>query len=83
MGGIRQLIMITSLIFLDNAKNITMLYTHIEMYDRKIMILVDTSVLIDFFKNKSNEAVKKFNNILLRNIPYGINVFIYQELLLF
>lgn len=45
------------------------------------MILVDTSVLIDFFKNKSNEAIEKFNDILLKNIPYGINVFIYQELL--
>lgn len=45
------------------------------------MILVDTSVLIDFLKNNNNEAVEKFSNILSRNIPYGINVFIYQELL--
>ncbi len=45
------------------------------------MILVDTSVLIDFFKNENNEAIEKFNDILLRNIPYGINQFIYQELL--
>jgi predicted nucleic acid-binding protein len=45
------------------------------------MILVDTSVLIDFFKNNNNKAVEKFSNILSRDIPYGINVFIYQELL--
>ncbi|MGA1874738.1 MAG: hypothetical protein ACMUIA_03945 [bacterium] len=45
------------------------------------MILVDTSVLIDFFKNKSNEAIAKFRDVLSKNIPFGINVFIYQELL--
>ncbi|MEW6380994.1 MAG: PIN domain nuclease [bacterium] len=45
------------------------------------MIIVDTSVFIDFFKNKNNEAVEKFTNILSMNIPFGINVFIYQELL--
>jgi predicted nucleic acid-binding protein len=45
------------------------------------MILVDTSVLIDFLNNKSNESVDKFKDILSRNIPYGINVFIYMELL--
>ena len=45
------------------------------------MILVDTSVLIDFFNKKKNKVVEKFNIILSRNIPYGINVYIYQELL--
>ena len=38
------------------------------------MILVDTSVLIDFIKDNNNESVEKFSNILSRNIPYGINV---------
>ncbi len=45
------------------------------------MILVDTSVLIDYLKNIQNEAVEKFEYILSENIPYGINEFIYQELL--
>ena len=45
------------------------------------MILVDTSVLIDFLKENINEQVNKFEYILSMNIPYGINFFIYQELL--
>jgi hypothetical protein len=45
------------------------------------MILVDTSVLIDFFKGKENVAVKKFEMVIERTIPFGINGFIYQEIL--
>jgi predicted nucleic acid-binding protein len=45
------------------------------------MILVDTSVLIDFFKGDDNEAVSLFDEILKKKIPYGINEFIYQEVL--
>lgn len=45
------------------------------------MILVDTSVLIDFLKNKSNEGTDKFNTILELSIPFGITNHIYQELL--
>ena len=45
------------------------------------MILVDTSVLIDFLKEKTNPATEKFNNILELNIPFGITSHIYQELL--
>ena len=45
------------------------------------MILVDTSILIDYFHKRINPSTKKFEYILLMNIPYGINVFIYQELL--
>jgi len=45
------------------------------------MILVDTSVLIDFFKGADNKAVALFDEILLKKIPFGINEFIYQELL--
>lgn len=45
------------------------------------MILVDTSVLIDYFKGKENEAVLKLDYILTQNIEFGINNFIFQELL--
>ena len=45
------------------------------------MILVDTSILINFFKNNTTEKVKKFEFILQHNIPFGINNLIYQELL--
>lgn len=45
------------------------------------MVLVDTSVLIDYLKGNDNPAVHKFQSILDRGIPYGINSFIYQELL--
>jgi predicted nucleic acid-binding protein len=45
------------------------------------MILVDTSVFISYFKGIDNEAVGKFEKVLSNNIPFGINNFIYQELL--
>jgi predicted nucleic acid-binding protein len=45
------------------------------------MILVDTSVLISFLKGIENEATEKFGKILNNNVPFGINNFIYQELL--
>lgn len=45
------------------------------------MILVDTSVLIDFLKGKNNPEIDKFNTILELNIPFGITSHIYQELL--
>jgi predicted nucleic acid-binding protein len=45
------------------------------------MILVDTSVLIDYFKNIQNVAAKKMQYILDMRIPFGINSFIFQELL--
>ena len=45
------------------------------------MILIDTSVLIDFLKERNTEAVQKFDSILQNKIPYGINAFVYQELL--
>lgn len=45
------------------------------------MVLVDTSVFIDYFRGKNNECVKKFEYILDMNIPFGINSFIYQEVL--
>jgi hypothetical protein len=45
------------------------------------MILVDTSVLIAFLKGTANDQVSLFDNILDKHIPYGINEFIYQEVL--
>jgi predicted nucleic acid-binding protein len=45
------------------------------------MILVDTSVLINYFKNVSNRKTNRFMDVLDRGIPFGINNFIYQELL--
>lgn len=45
------------------------------------MILVDTSVLIDFLQEKENEQVEKFKYVISMDIQYGINVYIYQELL--
>ena len=45
------------------------------------MILVDTSVLIDFFRGVENKPVEKFNDLIERNLPFGINNYIYQELL--
>lgn len=45
------------------------------------MVLVDTSVLIDYLQGVNNEPVEKFQSILDSDIPYGINSFIYQELL--
>jgi predicted nucleic acid-binding protein len=45
------------------------------------MILIDTSVLIDYFKGKNNKYVAALDQILENGIPFGINDFIYQELL--
>jgi predicted nucleic acid-binding protein len=45
------------------------------------MILVDTSVLIDFFKGRKNDPCRKFELLLQQDIPFGINSFIFQEVL--
>jgi predicted nucleic acid-binding protein len=45
------------------------------------MILVDTSVLIDYLKGRSNTKTALFENILSRDIPYGISAYTYQEVL--
>lgn len=45
------------------------------------MVLIDSSVLIDFLKHKKNTGVDKFSNILDLNISFGITSNIYQELL--
>lgn len=45
------------------------------------MILVDTSVLIDFFRGAKNETARKLEWVLQQGIPFGINSFIFQEVL--
>jgi hypothetical protein len=45
------------------------------------MILVDTSVLIDYLKGTENPAARAFHSILEKKIPYGIHDVIYLEVL--
>ena len=45
------------------------------------MILVDTSVLIDFFKGVRSAPSNKFRKVLTQRIPFGITSLIYQEVL--
>jgi len=45
------------------------------------MILLDTSVLINYFRNTKDKYVSLLDEIIDRNIPYGICDFVYQELL--
>lgn len=45
------------------------------------MILVDTSVLIDFFKGTKNYVTKLFEEVLKQNLPFGIASYTYQEVL--
>ena len=45
------------------------------------MILVDTSVLVDYLKGLNNKSTQALDYVIDSGIPYGINDFIYQELL--
>ncbi|MEW5901360.1 MAG: PIN domain nuclease [Acidobacteriota bacterium] len=45
------------------------------------MILVDTSVLIDFLKGEDNPPVRKFLQVIDRDIPFGISPLIFLEVL--
>ncbi len=45
------------------------------------MILVDTSVLIDFFRGNKNDVVDVFRLILHDGFPFGITSVIFQEVL--
>jgi hypothetical protein len=45
------------------------------------VILVDTSVLINHFKGAFNPKTEKFKEVLENGIFFGINNFIYQEIL--
>ena len=45
------------------------------------MILIDTSVWIDFLQARNNEKTEKLNKVLDLHIPFGITGQIYQEVL--
>lgn len=45
------------------------------------MYLIDTSVLIDYFKGRKTTAVQFFDMINREKLPYGITSVIYQEML--
>ena len=45
------------------------------------MILVDTSVLIGFFKKKEGIPYDKMDYIIDNDLPYGICNYVYQEIL--
>ncbi len=45
------------------------------------MILVDTSVLIDYFKGQINQKTDLFELVLTQDLPFGIASFTYQEIL--
>jgi len=45
------------------------------------LILVDTSVLVDYFRGRENEKLKLFELVLSQKMPYGISAYTYLELL--
>lgn len=45
------------------------------------MYLIDTSIWIDFFRERDNPYIQFFLKILDANLPYGITGLIYQEIL--
>jgi len=45
------------------------------------MILLDTSVLIDYLKDTKNAATNTLDEIIDNNLTYGICDYVYQELL--
>lgn len=46
------------------------------------MILVDTSVMVDYLRGRDSAKTALFAEILFRDIPFGISAYTYQELLL-
>jgi len=45
------------------------------------MILVDTSVLVGYLKGSAGAVFDKFDEMIAGGVPYGINGYIYQEVL--
>jgi predicted nucleic acid-binding protein len=45
------------------------------------MVLVDTSILMDYLRGADNDAVDRFQQILDNNIPFGISPLTYLEVL--
>jgi predicted nucleic acid-binding protein len=46
-----------------------------------VIVLVDTSVRVDFLRGRRNPKADLFDIILARDIPFGISAFTYQEIL--
>lgn len=46
-----------------------------------MMVLVDTSVLIEYLKGRQNPKTDLFEEILVRDIPFGMAALTYQEVL--
>jgi len=45
------------------------------------LILVDTSILIGYFRGSQGPHYDKMDNLIENNMPYGICHYVYQELL--
>ena len=45
------------------------------------MVLVDTSVLIDYLRGTQNSQVRIFQSILDSSLPFGLSSIVYQEIL--
>lgn len=45
------------------------------------MVLIDTSVLINYLKNREDKFTNALNILIENNYPIGINNFVYQEIL--
>ena len=45
------------------------------------MILVDTSILVNYFKGIETPKTRVFETILDQGLPYGISPYTYQEIL--
>ncbi len=48
---------------------------------KEIMVLVDTSVIINYIKNVDDKYSYALQLIMDNHVPFGINSFIYQEIL--
>ncbi len=46
------------------------------------MILVDTSVLVDFLRGLETPEAQKFADVQDRHLPFGISDLVYQEVLM-
>jgi len=45
------------------------------------LVLVDTSVMINYLRGNEDDTILALQHIIDNNIPFGINSFIYQEVL--
>jgi predicted nucleic acid-binding protein len=45
------------------------------------VILVDSSVLIDYLSGRKSKGAQTFQHVLDQQVPFGINSFVYQEVL--